>query len=100
MSRSRRSYYLKTIQEIIGPEKLWPIAIKHLVYRAKHLNNVQRFKVTVFFLCNGLHPDYICGFYQSTFNMDAEAARHVMYIIKKYPTSRWTAWNIHLGRSV
>ena len=77
----------------------WPVAIRRAFFKS-HMNNSERFKVTVFFLANGVAPYVIKNCYAHKFNFDASAWRQINWIINQYPTSNWTAWNIALQRSV
>lgn len=78
---------------------LWPEAIRTAFYK-KHITNPERFKITVFFLANGVAPFIIKGVFNEKYTFDKEAVRQVNWIINKYPTSQWTAWNIAEQRSV
>lgn len=97
---SKRSAWMKFIQDKIGPQKQWPIKIKAAMYGKKVLKNTDRFTITVFLLCNGLDPFWIKRFFDTQTPMDDSAKRQVNWIIEKYPTSRWTAWNVAMNRSM
>lgn len=83
----------------IPKSHLWPNAIRTAFFK-KHMTNTERFKVTVFFLANGISPHVILNAYRHRFNFDKSAYRQLEWIIKKYPTSNWKAWNIMERRSI
>jgi len=96
-----RHFFMKQLIDIIGPGKFWPKALWNLVARKFHINNEQRFKLTVFFLCNGVAPHIINGFYRTRYRkLDNEAWRQIAYLIKAYPGMSWTAWNVYERRSM
>jgi hypothetical protein len=99
MKKSRQSY-MKDFIDLIGPSKLWPHQIRLKLFSSKHLNNRDRFACTIFLLCNGVNPRLIREFYHDCFNFDAEANRHINYLIDKYPTSNWKQWNVALNKSI
>jgi hypothetical protein len=78
---------------------LWPNAIRTAFFK-RHMTNVERFKVTVFFLANGVPPHVIVNAYRHRFNFDKSAYRQVDWIIRTYPTSKWKAWNVMERRSI
>lgn len=90
---------MANLLNMLPKSHLWPKAIREAFFK-KHMNNTERFKVTVFFLANGVAPFLITKAYQKKFNFDKEAWRQINWIFQKYPTSNWTAWNVALGRSV
>jgi hypothetical protein len=78
---------------------LWPRAIRNAFYK-KHMNNAERFKVTVFFLVNQVPPEILLNAYEFKFkDFDQQAWRQIHWIIKKYPTSKWKAWNLSERRT-
>lgn len=95
-----KAKYLKFFQDMIGPQKFWPRSIRMCVYGKTHLTNQERFKVTVFFLANGLSPYQIKKFYEDCYKFDYSAIRQIEFIIKKYPTSNWKAWSIKANKSI
>lgn len=94
-----RRYFVQ-VQNLIGRTHLWPQAIRNTLLTKPHLTNVDRFKVVIFFLCNGVSPQLIKSLLYSKFTFDQDAQRHIEYLITKYPTSRWTAWNIAMNKSI
>lgn len=90
----------RLIEDLVGPFSQWPHAIHRIFFTKLKPTNRDRFAMTVFFLCNGLDPILLKEYYDIAYIFDAEAKRHIDYIIKKYPTSKWTAWNIAMGRSM
>jgi hypothetical protein len=77
---------------------LWPDAIR-IAFFKRHMSNTERFKVTVFFLVNRVPPHVIKNAYEYKFKFDAQAWRQINWIINKYPTSNWKAWNLMERRS-
>lgn len=103
LNQSRRvnlPKYVKQFQELVGPSKLWPRQIRSLVFSQKHLNNKQRFTVTVFLLANGVSAYIIQAYFQTCFYFDSQAWRQIKWIIQKYPTSNWKQWNVALNKSI
>lgn len=90
---------LRLLLEDFPRAHLWPKAIREAFFKS-HMNNTERFKVTVFFLANGIAPHVIVKAYAAKFTFDKEAWRQIHWVILKYPTSTWTGWNITLRRSV
>lgn len=95
----KRQQHLKLFIELIGPSKLWPQQIRINMFGAKHLSNKERFQVTVFLLTNGISPYQIKQYFQDSFRFDRDAWRQIDWVINKYPNSRWTQWNVAMGRS-
>lgn len=91
--------YLKFLHKDWHKSHKWPKAIRDAFYK-KHMNNQERFKVTVFFLANGFGEKFIRSLYAQKFNFDKSAWRQLDFIFKAYPTSNWTAWNIDLNKSI
>lgn len=81
------------------PPRDWPRGIWALIKKPRHLSNKQRFILVVFWLNNGLHPDVIVEIFHAFGGYDQSAFRQVNWIIRQYPTSKWTSWNIALRRS-
>lgn len=90
---------LLLLEDLLGPSRTWPSAIRMMLLSYGHLNNSQRFAATVFLLGNGINPRLIEEFYASRFNFDAAAWRQVQYVIRMFPTSNWTYWDVNLGRT-
>lgn len=63
------------------------------------MNNSERFKVTVFFLQNGIAPHTIKAAYAHRFTFDKSAWMQINWVINNWPTSNWTAWDCTLGRT-
>lgn len=97
---STNQEWAKLLQDIIGPQKEWPRRIKNTIWQKSHLKNEDRFKTTVFFMCNGVNPYFIRAFYRHKYNFDRSAWNQVNYIIQKYPRSKWTAWNVAMKKSM
>jgi len=97
---SRKAYWVKLLQDLIGPTHQWPQKIRMWLLRTTHPNNMQRFGMTVFLLKNGTDPELIKEFYTDLFDFDREAWRQINWIIGKYPTSNWTSWNVYANRSM
>jgi hypothetical protein len=95
-----RQQYAKIFIDLIGPSWSWPNQVRLLFFGYLHLNNVQRFIVTVFLLANGINPELIRSFFQDCFRMDSAAHRQIEWIIHKYPESNWKQWNVSMGSSV
>lgn len=93
-------YWVKTLQEIIGPTHKWPNQLRDLILRSRHVNNQQRFIIIVFMMCNGVQPMVVRDFFGERFDLDKAAWRQIDWVINKYPTSRWTAWNVAMGKSM
>lgn len=93
-----KSSLRKHIIEIIGPTKYWPKAIR-LSFVKRHWRNRERFKILVFMLVNGVDPRMYISYLTKTGGYDRSAWDQVMWIIKKYPTSNWTAWHVALRRT-
>lgn len=96
----KRQQHLKIFIDLIGHSKFWPNYIRRLMFGARHLNNQQRFTITVFLLCNGVNPVLIKAYYDDCFNFDASAYRQINWIINNYPTSNWKQWNVALQKSI
>lgn len=88
------------IRDLVGPTHKWPRAIQRLLLQQKSLSNPDRFKLIVFLLANGVPPPMIKALLNARFKFDQEALRHIDYIINKYPSSNWRAWNVAANRSV
>jgi hypothetical protein len=92
----------EVIVDLIGPTSVWPRAIAHMFNnKCYHLRHKDRFTVVVFFLCNGVNPELI----REWFAMRPQAftskdLQQIDYIVKKYPESNWTAWNVAMGKSM
>lgn len=84
--------------ELLPKSNKWPEAIRKAFFK-KHMSNTDRFKVTVFFLENGIAPYVIKNCYEHRFKFDKSAWSQINWIINTWPTSNWTAWNCTLGRS-
>lgn len=89
----------KYLNEWLGPQKYWPRTIRMTLYK-KHLTNQDRFKCIVFLLCNGVNPAFILPWFLATGRYDDSAVRHIKYVIDKYPTSTWKAWNLSENKSL
>lgn len=87
------------IYDLVGPIDWWPPQVVS-VFSRLHMNNRDRFVLTVFLLCNGCDPRIIIQYYRVAYDFDRSAWDQVNYIINRYPQSQWQAWNIHLGRWV
>lgn len=96
-----RVRFLRYLQaEKLGPAKHWPDSIRRLLFGKTSLKNQERFKIVVFFLVNGISPDLIRRRWVPLYDFDSSALRHIEYIIEKYPSSDWMAWNVSEGRSM
>ena len=71
---------ISDLLNMLPKSHLWPHAIRDAFY-SKHMNNKERFKVTVFFLCNGVDPELIKNAYQQRFKFDYEAWRQIVWVI-------------------
>lgn len=91
--------YLRHLLSDFPKSHLWPKAIRDAFYK-KHMNNTERFKVVVFFLANGVEPRVLMQALAEKFKFDKEAWRQIRWIVDKYPTSNWKAWNIAERRSI
>lgn len=87
------------LKDLIGPTHKWPNTIRKTFLSKKHMTNPERFKVTIFFLNNGVNPVLIKECYKIMFKFDRSANTQIDYLIKKYPSSKWKAWNVHLNKS-
>lgn len=96
---SIKADYLYDFVDIVGPIYKWPHSISGLLPK-QHLNNQERFKLTVFLLCNGVNPEMIKAYFSDCYGFDAQAWRQINYVIKAYPTSQWKAWNVQENRSI
>lgn len=92
--------WVVTLQDQIGNTILWPLEIQRCLLQKKHLTNQERFKCTVFLLCNGMAPWLIEDYYKFRYRFDKNAWRQIDYVIRKYPKSNWTAWNTSERRSM
>jgi len=99
MVRLKKSYYLKSFQELAGAQRLWPWAIKRVIYGQQHLSNTDRFKVIVFLRGNGVPREMINHFFEDCFSFDSAAWRQINWVQDKFPHT-WTYWDVTLGRSV
>lgn len=70
------------------------------MFGSKHLNNQDRFTITVFLLCNGINPTLIKTYFADCFKFDQSAWRQIDYLIKNYPTSNWKQWNVSQQKSM
>lgn len=87
----------ETIFELIGEPENWPNKMSELFAKTDHTHS-ERFSLVVFLLCNGIDPVMIVEYLQEQTNLNKKQRDHVMQIIKEYPTSSWTSWNMSLGR--
>lgn len=94
-----RREWLINFQDLIGPSGQWPRAIRPLFFARNHLTNRERFTVVIFLLANGVNPVLIREFFSEVFPGD-NWRYHVDYLIRRYPSSNWMAWNVALNRSV
>lgn len=88
------------IEDLVGPKDLWPHAIFNTFWIKLQPNKSDRFKMTVFLLCNGVDPVLIKEYYSVAYIFNQKAINHVASICKDYPKSNWTAWNVAMGRSM
>lgn len=93
-----REFY-KWLYEVLGPSHEYPRAIQRCIYEHRHLNNTQRFKLVVFFMVNGVDPAIFVPWMLSRFNFDADAKRHILYLVRVYPQRNWKAWNVALKKT-
>lgn len=72
--------------------KNWPRRIVKIFFSTKP-DNQGRFIMTVFFMNNGLPPEKLKHMYVELYpDLDAAAWRQINWIIRQYPTNRWTSW--------
>lgn len=90
------------IVDLIGPTGAWPRAIAHIFNnKGFHLRHKDRFTIVVFFLCNGVNPELIREWFAVRPQaFTAKDLQQIDYIVKKYPESSWTAWNVAMGKSM
>lgn len=87
------------VRDLVGPTHKWPRSIQRTLLQQRHLNNQDRFKIIVFLLANGVAPHLIKALLNARFKFDQEALRHIDYIINKYPSSNWKAWNVAMNKT-
>lgn len=92
--------FYSTLNDIVGPSHKYPNAIRKIIYEKKHIRNQDRFTVTCFFLANGLNPQVFGPWMMRRYKLDKAAGRQINWIINKYPTSKWKAWNVAHNKSV
>lgn len=86
---------------MIGHSNEWPRAIRKMLYANKHLNYRERFIVTVFLLENAVNPLDVTMLMRDLYiHMDHSAVNHIASLIKAYPKSNWTQYNVSQKRSV
>ncbi len=93
-------YWVNKLQDLVGRYQDWPRVIWRRLFIKRHLKYRDRFIHTVFYLCNGVNPRIIREFYRATYDFDRSAWQHVNDLIKDYPRSSWTAWNVSQGKTM
>lgn len=93
-----RDFY-KWLYEMLGPSHNYPRAIQKLIFQKPHLNNKERFTLVVFFMVNGIDPQKFVQFMFTKFNFDQDATRQILYLVRKFPNSKWKAWNVALQKT-
>lgn len=88
----------RDLQDVVGPDKEWPYAIKRALHR-KNPSNEDRFKVSVFLLKNGAGPNFLDRWSEIR-HFDAPAKRQINYIVNNLPSKNWKAWNVHHKRTM
>jgi len=92
--------YQQHFLEIAGNLVLWPRALCHHVFEKSHLHNQERFMVIVFLMTNHIDPQYIIECMELKFQFNDSAWRQIFLVIKKFPTSTWTAFHTGYQMSV
>ncbi|AXH73547.1 MAG: hypothetical protein [Doliovirus lythtis] len=87
-------------EDLIGTKEHWPNAIFKVFFFKLKPSNSDRFKLTVFLLCNGVDPLLIQEYYAVAYLFTQHQQRQIRDIIKKYPSSKWTAWNVSERKSM
>jgi hypothetical protein len=97
-----KSHAYKLVSSKIGPPRAWPRAISDIVFHGQEqLSRDEIFKVTVFFMANGLKPREIRQVSAALFPENSEIdEKEQQYIMDEYPAAGWTAWNVKHSRSV
>jgi len=80
-----------------GPIRFWPPEIQMLAIQ-EHLNNLQRLKLILFYRFNGLSPSMTHQhmLYGGRI-FDAEATRHIAYVIEHAYTYNYLYYDMLLG---
>jgi hypothetical protein len=75
------------IEDTIGPVTTWPIKLANL-FGSRHLKMSERFELTNFLLCNGVHGDWVMAHYKNqTCLRDDAANRDIQTMWERYRTS-------------
>lgn len=77
----RRNEYVRLFQELVGSTRSWPTRVREAICRSYHVNNRERFIITVFLFHNGVDPDLIIDFFRDCFRLDDAAHRQIVWLI-------------------
>lgn len=91
------------IVDLVGPLSVWPRAVRSAFESKTRLHRYDRFKLTVFLLVNGVSPSAIMNMYDSAFAStvsDSRRRSNIEMIIRDYPGSKWTAFNVAMGETM
>lgn len=85
------------IFELIGPFNVWPSTIA-TIFKNRTLTHKSRFTLSVFLLNNGLDPDLLIEWFKLKHKPNGKQLAHVKQIIKEFPSSKWTSYNMIKGQ--
>lgn len=77
----RRNDYIRVFQDLVGSSRYWPTKVREAICRSHHVNNRERFIITVFLFHNGVNPEIIIDFFKDCFRLDDAAHRQVRWLI-------------------
>lgn len=81
------------ISELIGPVEVWPYNIQEIL-KTEDLKYEHRFKLVIFLLGNGIAPIVFKPWLYSNWHFEIKDKLHIESLIKAYPSSKWTTWNM------
>ena len=90
-SRNAKIYEIwKTIQDVIGEAKLWPLSIRKLFW-TKNLCNWDRCLLAAFAYVNGLGPNLLLDWIDLYgLCRDSSARQHIIYLLNKFEEGKYT----------
>lgn len=88
-----------TIQDILGPARLWPYMIRRLFW-TQHLKHFQRILISSFVYVNGLNPDLFIEWDRLIdLGGDESAYRHFIALFRLFENRRYNLYAFNVSNT-